>query len=531
MSKPYFYRFKYRTVFCLVSVCLGMLFCIVRLYEINYNTLAVNLNENTVTVDLETARGDIVDCKGRNITGAKHRYAVVFLPCNEAKRSFNKIANKEEKDIGLKKLENNYPAVLIRDKAVTDCGIYSFEISNRYGDICSLEHIIGYINSEKTGVYGLEKAYNSLLESNIQRTASFATDAEGNFLPGAKPSIKEPDRKNKLFITIDRQIQKIAANAANSIQKGAVVVSEINSGKIRAMVSRPGFYANSIDESLKSSNSPLLNRALLCFGVGSVFKPLIGAALAENKKSDFKCFCGGKEHIVDFDFHCHKLNGHGELNMTQALAQSCNIYFYNAAKNVSADSLISTAKALQFCNRIYLANGIYARPGNLPSTAGLKSPAALANFSIGQGEVTLSPLAITNLYSAIANNGVYYDATLIEGTFEDNEFKPREAPQKNIPFSAAAAQVLKQGLIECVRSGTGKTAAPANVSAAGKTATAQTGRYKDKKEVVNAWFCGFFPVEGPKYTVTVFVEDAATGGSDCAPIFKEIAEKITEAGL
>ena len=77
--------------------------------------------------------------------------------------------------------------------------------------------------------------------------------------------------------------------------------------------------------------------------------------------------------------------------------------------------------------------------------------------------------------------------------------------------------------------GTGVNGSPANTSSAGKTATAQTGRYNEnEEEILCTWFAGFFPFEEPRYTVVVFNENGKSSSTDCAPVFKEIAEKITE---
>jgi len=82
--------------------------------------------------------------------------------------------------------------------------------------------------------------------------------------------------------------------------------------------------------------------------------------------------------------------------------------------------------------------------------------------------------------------------------------------------------------VNAVSNGTGKNALPQEGGAGGKTATAQTGRYDNKKEILNAWFCGFFPEKEPKYSVVVLAEDADSGSANSAPIFKKIADEINK---
>jgi len=159
------------------------------------------------------------------------------------------------------------------------------------------------------------------------------------------------------------------------------------------------------------------------------------------------------------------------------------------------------------------------------------SNSALANLAIGQGELLASPLTLLNLYNAIANEGKYYTPTLIKGTMKNgkiNEEKPT-APTK--AMSKECAEKVKKYLNGVIENGTGTKAKPENTTAAGKTATAETGWKNEKGELISqAWFCGFFPLETPKYTVVILAEDSVSGGEDCAPVFKTIAEKITEAG-
>lgn len=519
-------KFKIRLIICLAVVTAMVILSVGRIGAIATDSSVVASANNFVSVELESGRGDFYDCNGKKITGAANVYANVFFPTETGKAKFEKYADENELAVGKRNFLNNKPAVLKRDFEIVADGVCNFEVKDRYGDICSLEHILGYINFENKGVTGLEKSYDELLSQSATITASFYIDAAGNYLLGAQPLLSDETYNNSVYLTIDKDIQKICESAMATTYKGAVVVTETKSGKIRAILSKPDYDIKKISEYLEREDAPLLNRAINCYSTGSVFKPMIAAALIENGKDNFCYECTGICNISGKNFHCYNRAGHGKIDLSKALYFSCNTYFYNAVNLLQPKCYTSLATSLMFDMPIKLAEGIVSKAGTVPDNTTLSLLAAAANFSIGQGSVLLSPLAIGNLYSAIANDGYYFSPTLIEGICENGNFKTENQSVKNIVMSKGTAAVLKEYLSYVVSFGTGVNALPKNGGAAGKTATAQTGKYAEDKELVNAWFCGFFPKDTPEYTVTVFLEESHSGGSDCAPIFKAIADGI-----
>lgn len=527
--RGFWVKFQYRTISCLVLICLMLLFCIVRIISICNDSRTVSNTSNTVTVELQGVRGDIYDCNGKKITSSVLKYAVVFLPCDKSILRYAAETTGEIQKNGLERLRQKKPAVLIRDEAIRDIGIYSFEIRDRYSQINSLEHLIGYIDAEKHGVTGLEKAFDELLYTDNTFTVSFVYDAFGDFLLGSEPIVNSNIADSAIYLTIDNEIQRIVSSATENINKGAAVVSEISTGKIRAMVSKPGFEINNLSQYINRDDSPFLNRALSAYSVGSVFKPIIAAAMLEYNKGNFTNDCKGYSEFLGLRFYCNKHEGHGLLDLKGALALSCNTYFYNGSLQVPPKALTSISSSFGFGNDVTLAKGILADGGSITSLNTLeKSTAAVANFSIGQGNISLSPLVLCNLYSAIANDGVYFTPSLIEGIIENGVYKREESGEKNVVLSKATAAVLKENLISVVENGTGISAKPNKIGAGGKTATAQTGQYNGSTELLNAWFCGFFPASEPKYVVVVMAEDAFSGSEDCGPVFKKIAEGISK---
>ena len=291
-------------------------------------------------------------------------------------------------------------------------------------------------------------------------------------------------------------------------------------------MSVPDFDVTNLGDYLETDNSPLLNRALAAYNVGSVFKPCVAAAGIEAGKGGFCYTCTGGTKIIDRYFKCHNSAGHGYMNLKYGLANSCNTYFYNFAFETGGERIYNAASALGFGKSVKLCDGILTAKGSLPKSESLSNIAYLANFSIGQGELLISPAAMLNLYCAIASDGAYNTPSIVEGTLSDGTFTPYKSGQRTRAMKKETAAVLREYLSAVIEEGTGKSAKPSAVSAAGKTATAQTGKYENGTEICEGWFCGFFPAKDPIYTVIVFSENIQKQSASCAEVFAEIADRI-----
>jgi penicillin-binding protein 2 len=159
----------------------------------------------------------------------------------------------------------------------------------------------------------------------------------------------------------------------------------------------------------------------------------------------------------------------------------------------------------------------------------LRVPAELANLSFGQGKLTASPLQICRFTVSIADGGVLPPVRLVMGLADDIESFSFEKPLSGERvMSERTAAFLRYAMYDTIQKSV-RTAIPTGVTAAGKTSTAQTGQYKpDGTEIVRVWFTGFFPYVKPKYAVTVICEDGISGTLTAAPVFADIATKITE---
>ncbi len=533
MKKVFYSRiFARRSAACFFMLSLLFLFTIMRITVLaskDYSNMIKNQNFKNLYVT--SLRGTIYDCNNTPITNNQKKiYAVVF-PCEESIEKVGEILKGKEKENTLNQLKKG-ESVLLELQEKIDCkGFYcqSIYTTNNKNAI----HTIGYTDSQNKAVIGIEKAYDDILNLNYKAEFIFEADAKGHPLKEATPKfLNNIDYLGTgVVTTLDLKIQKIVEEYSKNIEKGAIIVADSKTSKIRAIVSFPTFDLQDSKTLENLENSPFLNRAINTYNIGSVFKPCIAAAAAQNSKDDFLYVCKGKCKIEDRYFKCHEAKGHALTDLRHGLANSCNTYFYNLAFTVGNDDIYTMIKNLKFGSNLKLCENIYTKEGNIPEKATLENRANLANLSIGQGELLLSPVALLNLYSSIASDGLYYTPSLVEGTLKNGNFTEYDIGFPTRAMKEKSAQILREDLKEIFISGTAKDFRPNKTTAAGKTATAQTGKFKNSKEICSSWFCGFFPYENPKYTVIVFSQDSLLQNKSCAQIFSEIADKITEGGF
>ena len=518
-----------RSLICFITIILLFFTTILRLAEISLsNHSAVYSTQNGIRLTIGKTRGTIYDCNNIPLTNSKKNIVAALSPTPRVITAISQVLKGEELNHTLNRLKDGKPILCELPYKIECDGIICFDTYSS-PEIPAL-HLLGYTDEDKKGISGIQKAYNEILENKTDLSVFYPTDAKGRILEGAKPEIENNSNwfSDGVVTTIDINIQSITEKYAENLEKGAIIIAETESGKIRGYVSRPTFNPENISNFLNNNDSPLLDRCLNAYNVGSVFKPCVAIAGIEQGVNFFQYNCTGSCEIVDRFFKCHSISGHGNLDLQKALAFSCNTYFYNFAFKIGKEKIFNTAKTFNFGQSLKLGKDIFTSKGNLPEKNTLSNIAYLANFSIGQGELLLSPISILTLYCAIANDGEYYIPSVIEATIKDgtiekyNNGAPTKAINKN------TAKTLKSYLNSVLLEGTGKEALPKTVTAAGKTATAQTGRYKNNTEICQGWFCGFFPLEQPKYTVVIFSEDISLQKESCSKIFSLIADEISQ---
>ena len=321
------------------------------------------------------------------------------------------------------------------------------------------------------------------------------------------------------------------ASLTENIGRGAAVVMDVESGDILASVSRPVYDINDLEAYLDDEDSPFVNRAFSAYSVGSVFKLVIAASALESGISEeFSCTCGGKVTIGSNTFSCHKWAGHGKLDMRTATVESCNPYFILLGRNIPCDMLHDFASASGFGTENDLG-GLVSAAGYLPTADELSVPAENANFCFGQGRLSATPVQICSFICAAANGGKLPQAQLIYGTVNSSDEKISHETSCRQIFSEETADKLKSFMRDTLYKDN-SVGIPYNTDGGGKTSTAQTGRIgSDGMEELTCWFAGFFPYNEPKYAAVIVAEDGISGNLTCAPVFKEIAEKVTEHDL
>lgn len=527
MSEKKKKEYNLRVIICFFLIMSGFLSCIVRIAVImggNYSE--VQSEQNSYRVEIGNIRGTIFDCNRIPITNSKSVTIAAVVPNDISKEMLLNAVYEENKDNLLSKLDSSAPFVIKVNKEINLDGIKTIKYYEHNMENMSGCHIIGYVGNDGHGVSGLEKAYDHLLYSDQKVSALFKTDGKGEVLKGEDITVENDVGKvaDGIVSTIDINFQTAIERAMSGIEKGAAIVIEIKSGKIRAMASKPFYDVTNVSKYLNDENSPLLNRCLSAYNVGSVFKPCVAAAAIEANTGNYSINCVGFEVIADRKFSCHKKSGHSFVDIGDALSESCNVFFYNLALKIGGDSVYNMASNLGFGNKIKLCEGIYTNAGNLTDRELLSNDAELANLSIGQGRLLLSPVSVLTLYCAIAGDGSYILPSIVEGKVEKGIFKKTDTISPTRVMSSDTAATIRVHLKKVVTDGTGKAAKPKTLTAAGKTATAQTGKYKDGIEITHSWFCGFFPADNPLYAVCVMEED----GNGAAEVFAKIADNIAE---
>lgn len=519
-----------RTAICFLILLALMFLTIIRLVSImtSERYLSAANEQSTRRITVKNKRGTVFSSDMTPISNSDERFATLITDEPEGINALSNYLSREEIEEIIGEIRKSGFAIRYFERQLEAKGIYTIRVKTENTEAVA-NHILGYTNGENHGVSGLQLAFDDVLYSNEKSEFTFSIDGHGNILKGSVKTagLDFKTENSGIKTTLNLEIQKIVEDAMQNISSGAAVITEVKSGKIRAMVSRPDYDINNLAESLNDENSPLINRCLYNYNVGSVFKPLVAAVGIESGNSGFFHNCIGYSDIDGLIFACHKLSGHGQVSLRQAVKYSCNTYFYNFAATLDINKIYNMALLAGFDGRVTLANGIKTEKGNIGDLEELEiSKRAIANLAIGQGELMVSPLTLSNLYMAIANSGSYIPPTLIEGRVENGQLTETKTVMEKVTLmEKSTANILRSHLAGVLdEDGTGHLAKPTLTTAAGKTGTAQTGIVRNGQRVTNSWFCGFFPQNEPKYVVVILAENSS---GSCTEAFSKIADETT----
>ena len=331
MQDKIFWRlFAKRGAICFFVIILLLFSCILRVAVIaTSNYSEVQKNQSSLRLKVHNTRGTIFDYNNYPITNNKKKIIAAISPTPRAITAISTVLKDDELMNILKVLKKGKPVITEVPRKINCEGIICKEVYYTDNNIPAI-HTIGYTDSDNNGVSGLEKAYNDILRNN-PLTIRYACDGKGRVLSGIEPEIQNEASylSNGIVTTIDINIQKITDNYASFLGSGAIIVADAKNSKIRGISSVPSFTTNTVSEVLNDSATPLYNRALGAYNVGSAFKPCVSAAGLEDNKGDFIYNCKGSFNIIDRVFKCHEIKGHGYVDLNQAIAHSCNTFFNN----------------------------------------------------------------------------------------------------------------------------------------------------------------------------------------------------------
>jgi penicillin-binding protein 2 len=398
------------------------------------------------------------------------------------------------------------------------------------------------------GQAGFEKAHNALLmgKDGARRVVVNSVGREMQELDRI-----EPTEGRRLRLTIDYAVQKAAEDAFNGLgYNGAAVVLDPANGDVLAFTSRPAYDPNIFATGIPRATwvslntdvqHPLTNRAIQGrYSPGSTFKMAVALAALEEGviTPDFKVHCSGGGTFYGRYFKCWRKQGHGTVDLRHAIEQSCDVFFYTVGNMLGVDRINkwATLLGLGVKSNIDLPNEV---TGLVPSTEWKRQrhhekwyAGETISVSIGQGQVSVTPVSMAVYVAALANGGIRVTPHLVKAEDNGNGWSPVSSPppQSRIEMTADALKAIHDGMWMVVNAaGTARVAQIAGRDICGKTGTAQVisnqGRAaagmqrKDLRD--NGWFVFFAPRDNPKIAGVVFAEHAEHG-TNAAVIAKHI---------
>lgn len=514
------------TMYCVV---LGRLFVTASNRE--YGQTATE--QTITTLSLSPQRGDFFDRNGNNLTGYGTEYYALSIPAEGSYTRLFSYVSYREQALLYQRRNATTPFLIRVSTDLTDQGIYTYTRTGRYWPIPIAAHLLGYLDGEGNGVSGLELACNTLLtDGEGNDYVQCITNASGQLMDAQPPQLTLSGEQGEgVMLTLDLGIQRACeAIAKETTQNGCILVMERRTGRILASVSLPAFDPENIAASIQANDTSLLNRPLCAFNVGSVFKPVMAALALERDLGWFTWECTGSTEINGHVYHCAGNTAHGLVNLDAALAESCNCYFIQLGQILGGNAIQEIAERFGFGQTQSLAEGLISSAGNLPDANTLHNKGQLAGISFGQGELLATPLQIASMMNSIANDGVFLEPSVLVGACTSDGTRvigPTDPAGKRTVISESVAGRLQGMLRRVVTEGTGKAAAEVYGGAAGKTGTAQTGRFaEDGSEIMDLWFAGWYPQEEPDYTILV-LQDTTTGTPcSCAEIFARVCQAL-----
>jgi penicillin-binding protein 2 len=414
----------------------------------------------------------------------------------------------------------------------------------------------GYTMGDEVGQFGMEKELETYLRGR-NGGQQVEVDALGRRV-GVLYEVEDVPGYS-VFLTLDRDLQETAARALEG-KEGSIVVLDVNSGAVRALVSAPAFDPNIFARGIAAKEwravlndpmRPLNNRAAHGqYPPGSTFKIVLGIAALEEGviRPEQTIFDPGFLVVGNRSFRDWRPHGHGTVDFHKAIVESCDVYFYQVGQKLGVDLIAKYARLFGLGEKTGIAIDD-EKGGLIPDTQWKMKrfrqpwyPGETPSVAIGQGYVTVTPLQMANLMAAVANGGTLFRPWYIQRVESlEGEVVREYGPEKirSIPLKDSTLEQVRSALRDVVHGGGGTAASgrSAVVEIAGKTGTAQVAEMRGatvKSENLaylirdHAWFVAYAPAQKPEIAVAVLVEHGGHGGSAAAPLAKQVIEKYFE---
>ncbi|MCT8976417.1 penicillin-binding protein 2 [Clostridium sp. CX1] len=380
-------------------------------------------------------------------------------------------------------------------------------------------HILGYVDI-KYGITGLERKYDEqLMSTNIQDNVRSLIKNKGR---------NEEKVGNNLKTTLDYDVQSRAYELLGD-NKGAVVALNPKTGEVLAMVSKPSFNPNNLQEIWSSINKderrPLINRATAgLYPPGSTFKAVTAISALENIPGiSNRRFDDNGSLFISNDYSLHNFSGEvlGNIGFKEAFVHSSNVVFGGLGLELGNDKLKATSEKF-FFNKEIPTDGIPVEPSKFPTLKKYEK-GSIAQSAIGQSSDLASPLQMAVVSSTIANGGIMMKPHLVKEvvTSKGELIKSIQPESIGQITSSDVANRVKEYMKGVVSEGTGGNAAIEGIEVGGKTGTAD--HLEGGKEATpHSWFIGFAPYNNPEVAVAVIVEEGGQGGKAAARIASEV---------
>lgn len=568
-----------------------------------YRTLA---EENRVNLRLlAPARGQILDRSGAVLALNQQNFRVILLPeqVEDVDALLDKVAayidvnEADRKRIARDmRMTDNLNAIVIKDNLTRDqmdiIAIHSVDLPGTDIDVgevrtypygAATSHLLGYVGTVsendmkntdddddadvlaipgfRIGKNGIEKQYDGELRGEAG-DVQMEVNAHGSVVRELTRNDSEPG--HDLSLSLDIGLQQFVQQRLSHEDGAAAVVLDIETGAVRALVSQPGFDPNLFtygisQEAWDSLNldehSPLMNKVITgVYAPGSVVKPVVAMAGLEAGELDpaARVFCPGYYELGDYKFHCWKHGGHGHVNMREAIAGSCDTYFYDLGHRVGIDRIQAMMRRFGMGSKL----GIdlpHERAGFVPNRTWKfavrhqtwQQGETLVS-AIGQGYVLASPLQLAVMAARIANGGKAIVPHLVQAIGGKGVVLP---PAASLGFNPHHLELVQSAMSAVVNETIGTAyaarATQPGMAFAGKTGTAQVRRISESereegvtknealpwKERDHALFAGFAPVEEPRYAVAVIIEHGGSGAHTAAPMARDILMECQKRAL